>query len=91
MIRLAAIILLVVIVYRLFKSMGRFSGGEQAASQTTAEMVRDPECGTYLLPAQAVSLHLAGKEYFFCSEECKQKFIKEQAGKTGKQGKHHSQ
>jgi len=37
-------------------------------------MKRDPVCGTYVFPAQAVRLDYHGRTYYFCSRDCKHDF-----------------
>jgi len=37
-------------------------------------MVRDPVCGTFVIPTPALSLRKGGDEVYFCSEECRHKF-----------------
>jgi len=43
-------------------------------------MVQDPFCGIYFSKRDGVSLNIAGKEVYFCSTECKEKFLEKQAG-----------
>ena len=38
------------------------------------EMKKDPICGTYIPENQAFKYKSAGETYYFCSEECKNKF-----------------
>jgi uncharacterized membrane protein YraQ (UPF0718 family)/YHS domain-containing protein len=45
-------------------------------------MVRDPICGMSVDPSAAIRVSKDGKEYFFCSLHCKDKFLEEQ-GLTG--------
>jgi uncharacterized membrane protein YraQ (UPF0718 family) len=42
-------------------------------------MVKDPICGMTVKETEAIKLVKAGKEYFFCSNHCKEKFIRQQA------------
>ena len=37
-------------------------------------MVRDPVCGTFLLPERAVTLGDARRRVFFCSTTCRDKY-----------------
>ncbi len=39
-------------------------------------MVKDPVCGMYMDPRLAVELQSRGGQFYFCSNECRQKFIK---------------
>jgi uncharacterized membrane protein YraQ (UPF0718 family)/YHS domain-containing protein len=41
-------------------------------------MARDPICGMSVDPSTAIKVSKDGKEYFFCSLHCKDKFLKEQ-------------
>jgi len=45
--------------------------GKMAPTNT----VKDPVCGMYMDPRLAVPLQYKGKELFFCSEECRQKYL----------------
>jgi YHS domain-containing protein len=38
------------------------------------QMVRDPVCGTYVIPERAVALAEATGRVFFCSANCREKY-----------------
>lgn len=38
------------------------------------QMVRDPVCGTFLLPSKALTATERGTVRYFCSEACRQRF-----------------
>ena len=38
-------------------------------------MIQDPVCGVYFSKENSIGLQYQGKELFFCSQECKAKFI----------------
>ncbi len=40
-----------------------------------SEMVRDPVCGVYIAPNEALSVVDKGRSIHFCSVECRQKYI----------------
>jgi uncharacterized protein len=40
-----------------------------------SDTVRDPVCGMYMDPRLAVRLEYKQGSYYFCSDECKQKFV----------------
>ena len=81
MIRLAILIILVIVLYKLLSGLVKGSRTserqEVSADKATAELTRDPQCGAYILPAQGVSTQLAGKSYHFCSEGCRDQFLSE--------------
>jgi uncharacterized protein len=37
-------------------------------------MVRDPVCGTFVLPSRAVSVHDRSGLHYFCSDRCRQAY-----------------
>jgi len=41
------------------------------------ELVKDPVCGVYCPKKEAISIRVNGKIYYFCSTECRDKFLKE--------------
>jgi YHS domain-containing protein len=81
MVRLGIFLLLVILLYNLLRNLVKKSASshrsEEPVERQTAEMVMDPQCGTYVLPAQGVAARVNGRTYHFCSEECRDKFIRE--------------
>lgn len=45
-----------------------------AAAEIDGDMVKDPQCGVYFAKKDGVLLRLQGKEIYFCSEACRDKF-----------------
>jgi YHS domain-containing protein len=43
-------------------------------AQVGMQMVRDPVCGTFVLPDRAVSLAEGSRNVFFCSTRCRDKY-----------------
>jgi YHS domain-containing protein len=86
MLRLAIFVFLVIIVYKLLSGLikgSRVSDSQRVSTnQSTADLVQDPHCGAYILPAQGVSTKVGGKTYHFCSDSCKDKFLLAQSEKT---------
>jgi YHS domain-containing protein len=74
--------LLVLVVWRAIRSV--LAGIVQGASAPPAGprvppekgelMVRDPVCGTFVLPSRAVSLNDRTGTHHFCSDTCRQKY-----------------
>ncbi|MGW8222918.1 MAG: hypothetical protein ACWGP1_12300 [Syntrophobacteria bacterium] len=81
MVRLAIFVFLVIVVYKLLggliKGVSVSSRQEVPANQSTAELIQDPQCGAYILPAQGVDARVAGNTYHFCSESCRDQFLLE--------------
>ncbi len=74
-IRLAIIAGLIYLIYRLLtkpdKGSYKVSGGSEVADDL---LVEDPVCHTYVAQKNSEFLKIKGKTYYFCSEECRQKF-----------------
>jgi YHS domain-containing protein len=85
MIRLAVFVLLVIVAYKLLsgllKKFGVSDKKEVPGHRIAADLVQDPQCGAYILPAQGVSARVGGKTFHFCSEGCKDKFLLEHSEK----------
>lgn len=79
MVRLIIFVLLFTLVYALVRGLirrlGKSAGTENSRGEHAAEMVRDPQCGTYVLPAQGFSARMDNKVYCFCSERCRDEFL----------------
>jgi YHS domain-containing protein len=90
-IRFLIFALLCYILYRLIKSLAlpspRKSGepfskpGEsftQPRKVITDEMVIDPHCRVYIPKREALTAKIGGETVYFCSEECKKKYLQAQ-------------
>ncbi len=74
--------LLLLVVWRALRSL--FSGIVQGASAPRTPqasppekgelMVRDPVCGTFVLPSRSVSLRDRSGTHHFCSDRCRQAY-----------------
>ncbi len=73
MARLIIILALVagfIMLYRsLFGAKPNLEGPEE-----TADMVQDPNCGTYVPKKQSITKSVRGKEHFFCSKKCAEEY-----------------
>lgn len=49
-------------------------GARPPAAPRAVKMVRDPVCGTYVVPDKAVTLTRGGQQIFFCSEACRSQY-----------------
>jgi YHS domain-containing protein len=73
-------VLVTVLVALLLRAFWRLAGGIIAGSvqprsggvpQRGARMVRDPVCGTFVLPGRALTVTDHGRPVFFCSATCR--------------------
>jgi uncharacterized protein len=69
------LIYLVYLLYRFFKALSSVKKTHSSQKRLSGLMVKDEHCNTYLPQEDAVKEVIDGKEYYFCSNECRQKFI----------------
>jgi len=70
--------LLAYIVYtfiRIYQKLSQKSNAPRQSKKSSGLMVKDEICNTYLPKEDAIKEIIEGKEYFFCSKECRQKFL----------------
>ncbi len=92
MLRIILIILLIMFIFGIVRSIWRdvldsinrqqkasrrSRSGPQPPPLPTDTLVQDPVCGVYCPKKKALTAIYKGKVYYFCSEECRQKFINE--------------
>ena len=53
---------------------GPSSGGSTSVPQRGVHMVRDPVCGTFVVPERAVALSSSAGRQYFCSDACRDKY-----------------
>ena len=77
-------IILVVVVYVLYRSLKSWmfqasSSSRQVSSKTATEiddvMIKDPFCEAYFPKRNGIHLNFGGKDLYFCSNECKDKYL----------------
>lgn len=72
------------IVYKLFandflkrkKVAEAETKAEKDRKIAAGEMVKDPECGTWVSVDDSISIKDGNKKYYFCSYECRDNFLK---------------
>jgi len=86
MFRLILFLILAVFVARAFWRVvdSAIEGitGQPPGAQTpkrVASMVRDPVCGTFVLPERAVTIAGSCPRVFFCSESCRDTYLAKSA------------
>jgi uncharacterized protein len=86
MLRLILFVVLAIFVarafWRMFDAVVEGASGGRAQGPTPqrgVQMVRDPVCGTFVLPERALMLGDGGERVYFCSDACRDKFRKRPA------------
>jgi uncharacterized protein len=83
LLRVLVILLGIFIIYKIFSMIRRQRLGASRKSQIKSnsvkgeDLVEDPVCHTYVPVSQAYRKEIDGKDYFFCSGECCEKFMLE--------------
>jgi uncharacterized protein len=70
-------------IYRFFKNLGRPRPRAADPARLSGVMVKDEACQTYLPKSEALREVIDGREYFFCSKDCRRKFIDERKHAAG--------
>jgi uncharacterized protein len=81
MVRLIIFLLLVYFiaraVWRLVHGIAEgMSAPRDPQSPSAVALVRDPVCGTYVVPSRALTSGSGNDLRFFCSERCRQAWVK---------------
>jgi len=74
------------LVWLFRRALGMFLGSAKAnrpkggADAASSHMVKDPVCGMYMDSRLAVRLENRRDEFYFCSEDCKNKYLNQSTG-----------
>jgi len=79
--KLIIYLLLIYLVYKVIKAWktpSAYSGKEEygSAGQVDDLMVKDPVCGVYFLKKDGIYLNADGRDVYFCSSECRDRYVK---------------
>jgi YHS domain-containing protein len=62
------------LAWRLLKGVLEGMGYQRADGPNTVGLVRDPVCGTFVLPSRALTSGSGTNTRYFCSEKCKREY-----------------
>jgi uncharacterized protein len=68
---------IIFVIFRFFRALNKASKPRRDSKRASGIMVKDETCNTYLPKENAIREVYKGKEYYFCSSECRQKFLKQ--------------
>ena len=70
-----------VLIYFIVRAIARFARGllegmspPREKQPTAVPLVRDPVCGTFVMPSRAVTAGSGAGMRFFCSEKCRRTY-----------------
>jgi uncharacterized protein len=67
----------VYVLYRFFQGINKASKASRVSKRPSGMMVKDEICNTYLPKEDTLKEVVEGKEYYFCSKECRDKFLEQ--------------
>lgn len=81
---MARLILWAVLLVFLTRSLSRLLHGVLEGAgyrrddqpQRSVGLVRDPVCGVFVVPGKALSAGTGSATHYFCSEDCRRKWVK---------------
>jgi len=80
MFRFFVFIILIYLLYKVIKTVGKLKPAEnenyqfKASSVGGEDLVEDPVCHTYVPLSQAFKKEISGNDYYFCSKQCSEKY-----------------
>ena len=80
MFRFFVFIILIYLLYKVIKTVGKLKPAEnenyqfKASSVGGEDLVEDPVCHTYVPLSQAFKKEISGNNYYFCSKQCSEKY-----------------
>jgi YHS domain-containing protein len=80
MFRFFVFIILIYVLYKVIKNVGKLKPEKKENYQFKAspdggeDLVEDPVCHTYVPLSQAVKKEISGMDYYFCSKQCSEKY-----------------
>jgi uncharacterized protein len=83
--RVLGIVFFVWLFRRLLSSLlgsAKKSQPQETPGSVATQMVKDPVCGMYMDSRLAVRLEKRSENFYFCSEECKKKYLSNPGGNS---------
>jgi len=80
LLKIILVAFLAYVVYSFLRFYQRLTGAARRpprTRQSSGIMVKDEVCNTYLPKEDAVREVIEGKEHYFCSQECRKKYLVE--------------
>ncbi len=70
--RIILIIIIVRAILRFARGVAQGLNPSSTSERTAVGLVKDPVCGTYVVPARSLTAGTGSEMRFFCSERCRQ-------------------
>jgi YHS domain-containing protein len=73
----AFLIYVIYLLIRFFRTLSKVKKSAPPPKPVSDLMVKDQMCNTYLPKEEAIKEIYQGKEYYFCSDACRHKFLEQ--------------
>jgi YHS domain-containing protein len=76
-------VLLIYLLYKIIKIVRQLKPEENKINQSKSspaegeDLIEDPVCHTYVPVSQAYKREISGRDYYFCSKQCSDKYTLE--------------
>ncbi|MGB5219207.1 MAG: YHS domain-containing protein [Smithella sp.] len=80
MVKFIISVFVVYFLYQIFKKVGQLKPADHKDNQPPfssdkgEELIEDPVCHTYVPVSQAYKKEISGRDYYFCSKQCSDKY-----------------
>ncbi len=81
LLRLLLLVLVLRLAWRLLRMVLLVEGGDGRRVHRGGTLVRDPVCGTFVVPSRALTARRGGVVHYFCSEACRRAFAESAAAR----------
>ena len=83
MFRFFVFIIVIYLLYKIFSTVRQVKTEKNqnhlfnSSPAVGEDLVEDPVCHTYVPIIQALKKEISGKSYYFCSQQCSEKYLSE--------------
>lgn len=75
--RILLVVLIIRALWRLILGISQGLKSSEPRRDSAVALVRDPVCGTYVVPGRALAVRDGALVRYFCSERCREAFARE--------------
>jgi YHS domain-containing protein len=75
--RILLVVLIIRALWRLILGISQGLKSSEPRREGAVALVRDPICGTYVVPGRALAVRDGALVRYFCSERCREAFARE--------------
>lgn len=84
LLRLLVVFLLLRLAWQVVRRLAAGTRAGDGRFERRGALVRDPVCGTFVVPSSALSARRGGAVHYFCSDRCRQAFLASATGRLAR-------